>query len=107
MENSDGVELTDGQERYFEKSQARDDEGRLLVVYHATDADFTVFDKAKQGSANDPGVWGSGFYFDTDQSFAEEFGSKSKPYYLNITNPLRTTYDADCHVVAGIFRRRD
>lgn len=104
-ENSDGVELTDGQERYFEKSQARDDEGRLLVVYHATDADFTVFDKAKQGSANDPGVWGSGFYFDTDQSFAEEFGSKSKPYYLNITNPLRTTYDADCHVVAGIFRR--
>lgn len=105
VENSDGVELTDGQERYFEKSQARDDEGRLLAVYHATDADFTVFDKAKQGSANDPGVWGSGFYFDTDQSFAEEFGSKSKPYYLNITNPLRTTYDADCHVVAGIFRR--
>lgn len=105
VENSDGVELTDGQERYFEKSQARDDEGRLLVVYHATDADFTVFDKAKQGSANDPDVWGSGFYFDTDQSFAEEFGSKSKPYYLNITNPLRTTYDADCHVVAGIFRR--
>lgn len=105
VENSDGVELTDGQERYFEKSQARDDEGRLLVVYHATDADFTVFDKAKQGSANGPGVWGSGFYFDTDQSFAEEFGSKSKPYYLNITNPLRTTYDADCHVVAGIFRR--
>jgi hypothetical protein len=105
VENSDGVELTDGQERYFEKSQVRDDEGRLLVVYHATDADFTVFDKAKQGSANDPGVWGSGFYFDTDQSFAEEFGSKSKPYYLNITNPLRTTYDADCHVVAGIFRR--
>lgn len=105
VENSDGVELTDGQERYFEKSQARDDEGRLLVVYHATDADFTVFDKAKQGSANDPGVWGSGFYFDTDQSFAEEFGSKSKPYYLNITNPLRTAYDADCHVVAGIFRR--
>lgn len=105
VENSDGVELTDGQERYFEKSQARDDEGRLLVVYHATDADFTVFDKAKQGSANDPGVWGSGFYFVTDQSFAEEFGSKSKPYYLNITNPLRTTYDADCHVVAGIFRR--
>lgn len=105
VENSDGVELTDGQARYFENSQVRDDDGRLLVVYHATDADFTVFDKAKQGSANDPGVWGSGFYFDTDQSFAEEFGSKSKPYYLNITNPLRTTYDADCHVVAGIFRR--
>ena len=103
--NSDGETLTEGQARYFENSQARDNDGRLLVVYHATDADFTVFDKAKQGSANDPGVWGSGFYFDTDQEFAEEFGSKSKPYYLNITNPLRTTYDADCHVVAGIFRR--
>lgn len=103
--NSDGETLTEGQAQYFENSQARDGEGRLLVVYHATDAEFTVFDKAKQGSANDPGVWGSGFYFDTDQSFAEEFGSKSKPYYLNITNPLRTTYDADCHVVAGIFRR--
>ena len=103
--NSDGETLTEGQAQYFENSQARDDNGRLLVVYHATDADFTVFDKAKQGSANDPGVWGSGFYFDTDQSFAEEFGSKSKPYYLNITNPLRTTYDADCHVVAGMFRR--
>lgn len=103
--NSDGETLTEGQAQYFENSQARDDNGRLLVVYHATDADFTVFDKAKQGSANDPGVWGSGFYFDTDRSFAEEFGSKSKPYYLNITNPLRTTYDADCHVVAGMFRR--
>ena len=103
--NSDGETLTEGQAQYFENSQARDGEGRLLVVYHATDADFTVFDKAKQGSANDPGVWGSGFYFDADRSFAEEFGSKSKPYYLNITNPLRTTYDADCHVVAGMFRR--
>lgn len=103
--NSDGQALTDGQARYFAKSRARDSDGQLLVVYHATDAEFTVFDKARQGSANDPGVWGSGFYFDTDQEFAEEFGSKSKPYYLNITHPLRTTYDANCWPVADMFRR--
>lgn len=103
--DSDGAALTDGQERYFADSQVRDEDGKLQVVYHATDAEFTIFDKAKQGSATDPGVWGSGFYFDTDREFAEEFGSKSKPYYLRITNPFRTEYDADCRAAVRLFRK--
>lgn len=43
--DSDGKELTDGQVEYFKNSQARDEQGRLVPVYHTTNAGgFTVFD---------------------------------------------------------------
>lgn len=41
------------QENFFEKSKIRDDNGNLLVVYHGTDEDFTVFDKTKGRSTID------------------------------------------------------
>ena len=103
--DADGNDITDAQQAFFSRSAVRDENGKLKVMYHATDADFTVFDKSKQGTKTDAGVWGSGFYFDSNQEFAEEFGNQSKAYYLNVTNPFQTTYDADCHVVAGMFKR--
>ena len=38
-------------ERAFAKSKIRDEDGKLVKVYHGTDADFTVFDRA-MGRAN-------------------------------------------------------
>ena len=38
-------------ERAFAKSKNRDEDGKLVKVYHGTDADFTVFDRA-MGRAN-------------------------------------------------------
>ena len=47
-EDSEGRELTEGQQRYFNKSQNLDDEGRLKEMYHGTEAGgFTVFDPTK------------------------------------------------------------
>ena len=47
-EDSEGRELTEGQQRYFNNSQNLDDEGRLLQMYHGTETGgFTVFDPAK------------------------------------------------------------
>lgn len=43
--DSDGNELSDGQVEYFKNSQARDEQGRLVPVYHSTyNGGFTIFD---------------------------------------------------------------
>lgn len=44
-QDSEGKVLTDGQMEYFKNSQARDDQGKLVPVYHTTRAGgFTIFD---------------------------------------------------------------
>lgn len=46
--DSTGTELSESQQKYFEKSKARDDNGNLARVYHSTDTGgFTRFDPAK------------------------------------------------------------
>ena len=40
-----GNELSAEQQAFFKDSKVRDEDGNLLVVYHGTDADFTVFEK--------------------------------------------------------------
>lgn len=45
--DSDGRELSDAQQAYFKDSEVRDDDGRLLRVYHGTSEKFTVFDMDK------------------------------------------------------------
>ena len=43
--NSDGQQLSVGQEEYFKNSKVRDDDGNLLVMYHGTNTPgFTIFD---------------------------------------------------------------
>ena len=41
--DSEGNELSDGQVEYFKNSKVRDGNGNLLVMYHGTEEDFTVF----------------------------------------------------------------
>ena len=65
-----------------------DEDGNPMVVYHGTNKDFTVFDRAKIGSQTDDGVYGSGFYFSSNKGQAEQYGNV-KEYYLSLQNPLR------------------
>lgn len=86
------VIITDEQNEFFKNSKIRDNEGNLLVVYHGTDKDFTIFDKTKikTGSAG-----GDGFYFTPNKNDAGGYaGSKGIVYscFLNITNPFIYEY---------------
>ena len=72
--------------RWFGDSKVVDAEGKPLVVYHGTTADFSVFDAAK--IKRDAG--GSGFYFTTDREqrgYAEGDDANVMPVYLSIQNP--------------------
>ena len=51
--DSDGNTLSKQQQEYFKDSKVRDENGKLLVVYHGTSEDFTVFDREKGRSNMD------------------------------------------------------
>lgn len=81
--DSDGNSLSAGQLDYFKDSKIRDDDGNLLVVYHGTSENFTVFDRTKSRANMD--IQGSFFSpWDID---AGGYGGNVGAYYLNIKNP--------------------
>lgn len=81
--DSDGNSLSAGQQDYFKDSKIRDDDGNLLVVYHGTSENFTVFDRTKSRANMD--IQGSFFSpWDID---AGGYGGNVGAYYLNIKNP--------------------
>ena len=67
----------------------RDENGKLLTVYHGSPGKFTVFSHNKMnvnGNAH-----GRGFYFTEEKSMAEGYqkdGGQLLKGYLNITNPM-------------------
>ena len=60
----------------------------LVIVHHATNAKFTVFDKAKIGSGNGGANYGKGFYFSAYRSYVDEYGGDVGDYFLDIRNPF-------------------
>lgn len=90
--DSEGNELTNEQQEYFKDSKVRDEDGNLLVVYHGSYEDFTVFDKTK-GRAN-MDIQGS--FFSPLEIDAGGYGPNVMAYYLNIINPAdeQTGYKA-------------
>lgn len=70
-------------------SKVVDENGEPLVVYHGTPNEFWSFDKDKIGSTNDPGFWGEGFYFTSQEALAVHYaeGGRVLPVFLNIRNP--------------------
>lgn len=104
-QDNQGRELSKQQQEFFKDSKVRDEQGRLLEVYHGTPntSNFTVFDTNKSGFNTMNGEYG--IYFTDSKKFADDFsyerietdsmffdkkGEKGKVYtnYLNITNPL-------------------
>ena len=101
--DSEGNQLSEGQQEYFKDSKVRDANGNLLVMYHGTDSynEFTVFKKGKSG------YLGSGIYLTSDKSYAERYAKKNgydgRVYktYVNITNPLVVTTDQPAVEILG------
>ena len=93
--NSNGDRIAKSKEalenfyRWFGDSKVVDEQGRPLVVYHGTGAEFDIFDVKKQGK-NDTGFFGRGFYFTPNKKTAEHYANNKivMPVYLNIKNPL-------------------
>ena len=86
--DSDGNELTEGQQEYFADSKARDRKGNLVKVYHGGTVE-NIFDTGR-GAGGDT-EFGPGAYFTDSEYYAKEYteyrGGKVKEYYINLTNP--------------------
>ncbi|NLX17643.1 MAG: hypothetical protein GXY45_11860 [Ramlibacter sp.] len=83
--------------RWFGDSKVVDAEGRPLVVYHATDSDFDVFDMAFAGQNTDANASDenyaetarAGFWF-SDRDVSDATGQDVvMPVYLSIQNPKK------------------
>lgn len=87
--------------RAMPDSVVRDESGRLLKVYHGTEAEsFNVFDKERRGQT-DASLWGRGYYFSSDVDFASDFGENVRGFYLNITKPFVVDkVDAPASIIA-------
>jgi hypothetical protein len=74
--------------KWFGSSKVVDAEGKPLVVYHGTDAEFDAFDNAKIGSRTDPGFFGAGHYFVDNEANAARWGNRTIAAYVALENPL-------------------
>ena len=63
-------------------SKVVDENGEPLVVYHGTNADFSIFEGQKIKNTSE----GAGFYFTPNKNLAQGFGN-IKATFLNIRNP--------------------
>jgi hypothetical protein len=86
--DSEGRLLSKGQISFFSKSQCVDDNNCLLVLYHASNTEFTSFDPNRIGSGGGT-IYGKGFYFSDDSFNVEIYGKYIKEFYLNLENPFR------------------
>ena len=64
-------------------SKIVDENGEPLVVWHGTDADFTVFDRAKARATMDI----QGNFFSPWEDDARGYGSNVRRFFLNLRNP--------------------
>ena len=96
LSDSTGRQLSNEQAEYFKDSAVRDENGNLMVLYHGTQNDFTVFDVSRSGE-NYEGGWseyGEGIYLTPDKKTAEYYGDnagwgrevKTMEVYANIKN---------------------
>ena len=71
--------------------------GYTIKAYHGTNADFYTFDKGRVGKGTDQ--YGAGFYFASDKSASEHYGSRVIDSVLKLENPYtissRNLLDAD------------
>ena len=97
--DSTGKSLSREQRQFFKDSKVVDDNGRLRVMYHGSNAEFFVFDESRISSTTKRYM--AGFYFTAEKRVAEKWsryrartqgGSPAVfEVYLNIKNPLYLT----------------
>lgn len=89
--------------KWFGQSKAVDAQGRPLVLYHGSNAEFTVFDHRKIGKNGR--AEGAGFYFTDSQQVSSGYG-KPMQVYVSIQKPLRYDTPAfDLVTTQKILRR--
>jgi hypothetical protein len=88
MYDSKGRPLSKAQATFFGSSKCVDEDGSLLVLYHASNKDFTAFDPKVIGSGGG-NIFGKGFYFCDSDAGLDIYGKYIKEYYLNLKNPFR------------------
>lgn len=88
-------------ERAMPASVARDKGGKLLPVYHWTNASFNSFDRSYARTGNEM----DGFFFAPDAESTREYGDNAVRAYLNITNPAYDPYLDRTHEDSGTLLR--
>jgi hypothetical protein len=77
-------------EAWFQGSKIVDDQGNPLLVYHGSDARFSVFDEDKIADANGRSE-GAGFYFTNNREVASGYRADSGQLveaYLSVKSPI-------------------
>jgi hypothetical protein len=118
LSDNQGRELSEGQQEYFKNSKVRDEQGRLLELYHGTpNNNFNVFEQQKVNTgAGLMGLKQKGFYFTDRYESAESYSAVQgindkngvKKVYLNMTNPLvvDTTTESGKQAIRDMFGLR-
>lgn len=88
-------------ERAMPASVVRDKGGKLLPVYHWTNASFNSFDRSYARTGNEM----DGFFFAPDAESTREYGNNAVRAYLNITNPAYDPYLDRTHEASGTLLR--
>lgn len=88
-------------ERAMPGSVVRDKGGKLLPVYHWTNASFNSFDRSYARTGNEM----DGFFFAPDAESTREYGNNAVRAYLNITNPAYDPYLDRTHEASGTLLR--
>ena len=86
--DSAGRLLSVDQNDFFRNSKCVDEGNSLLVLYHASNNDFTSFDPKRIGTGGGS-IYGKGFYFSANNFELGIYGKYVREYYLNLKNPFR------------------
>lgn len=100
---------------WFGDSKVVDDNGKPLVVYHGTAADFTEFSHAAAYTGEGASQSGSGFYFTTERESSSNYASMKGvdtgvvyPVYLSIKKPVFIDFrDGEVFGTEHIFTRNE
>lgn len=86
--DSEGNTLSKEQQEYFKNSKVRDKEGRLQVVYHQTENNFTVFKTKHKGAGTGDSETPFGIFLKPTPEDIGLKGKKQMKLFANIENPL-------------------
>lgn len=86
--DSDGRRLTEQQRKYFQNSKIVDESGKLLVLYHQTDSNFTEFDTSIKGAGQHDYLTPFGIFMKPTAKNIGIKGNVQMPLYGNVTNPI-------------------
>lgn len=76
-------------EQTMKNSAIRDKNGKLLKVYHGTEAEFNSFNDPRHTPNGEAGA----FFFSPWKSKSEQYGDNVRAFYLNIERPRLVDYD--------------